>query len=257
MIPKLIHYCWFGPGRIPQDHAAFIAHWGTLMPDYEIRLWSERNCPDNPYLQSALQNRKWANAANWMRLAALKEHGGIYLDTDIEVLQRLDPFLSNEAFLGFEVSHIDWDGCVNNAVFGSSPGHWFVSELLRRIEADFDGKEQAHLSSPHLTTNVLREHGGLTHYGQQNLKGVEIYPVEYFYPYGWHEIFNPDRVKPHSHTIHWYGKSWVQDGQAEPLGRRIREKIHRVRWKLWKKRQILRSMQQNGGVPLPTQTAGK
>jgi mannosyltransferase OCH1-like enzyme len=224
------------------------------MPDYEFHLWNERNCPSSPYLTRALELGNWANAANWMRLAALNDCGGIYLDTDIEVLQSLDKFLDHESFVGFEVRHLDWDGCVNNAVFGAASGHWFVRELLRRIEAEFDGSEQAHLSSPHLTTNVLKENG-LGIYGRQSIRNVEVYPVEYFYPYGWHETFNPDCVTTDSHCIHWYGKSWVPKGEKEPLKRRVKARLHLMRWHLWKKRQVLAAIRATSATPQGTATS--
>lgn len=208
------------------------------MPDFEIKEWNEETSPRHPYLTNALANRKWANAANWVRLHALNKCGGIYLDTDIEVLRPLDDFLVNDAFVGFEVKHFDWEGCVNNAVFGSKKNHWFVQEMLDRISLDFDGTEEAHLSSPHLTTHVLQEHG-LEGYKGQNINGVEVYPVEIFYPYGWHENFNPDCIRENTHTIHWYGKSWQPKGTKEPLRRRVKAAYHLMRWHLWARRRVL------------------
>lgn len=231
-IPLIIHYCWFGRGRIPKNHQNYIDGWRELMPHFEIKEWNEENTPQHPYLVSALAKKKWANASNWMRLYALNEWGGIYLDTDIEVLRPLDGLLTNEAFVGFEVKHFDWEGCVNNAVLGSVKGHWFVGEMLDRISRDFDGTEEAHLSSPHLTTDVLLEHG-LDDYKRQNIAGVEVYPVEFFYPYGWHEIFNPDCVSKDTHTIHWYGKSWQPKAGREPWRRRVKATFNLMRWHLW------------------------
>ena len=248
MIPRIVHYCWFGPNKISMNHQGYIDGWKALMPDFEVMEWNEENSPRHPYLIKALENNKWANAANLVRLHALKEWGGIYLDTDIEVLRPLDAFLINDAFVGFEVRHFDWEGCVNNAVFGSVKDHWFVREMLDRISRDFDGTEQAHLSSPHLTTHVLQEHG-LDGYKRQNINGVEVYPVEVFYPYGWHEIFNPNCIGKDTHTIHWYGKSWQPKGAKDPWRRRVKATCNLMRWHLWARRRVLQGIFLETGRP--------
>jgi mannosyltransferase OCH1-like enzyme len=207
------------------------------MPEYEFKEWNEITSPTHPYLSKALELKKWANASNWVRLYALNKFGGVYLDTDVEVLLPLDPFLNGEAFVGFEVRHFDWDGCVNNAVFGSTRDHWFVRTMLDRISRDFDGTEEAHFSSPHLTTNVLQEFG-LEGYRRQNINGVEVYPVETFYPYGWHEIFNPDCVQLETHTIHWYSQSWLVKENKIPWRRRAKAAYNLIRWHLWAKKRF-------------------
>lgn len=219
-----------------------------MLPNFEFKKWSEENAPSHPYLIKALASKKWANASNWTRLYALQEFGGVYLDTDIEILRPIDQFLVQEAFVGFEVKHFDWEGCVNNAVYGSVKGHWFVREMLDRISKDFDGTEEAHLSSPHLTTFVLQEHG-LDGYRRQNIDGVEVYPAEVFYPYGWHEVFNPDCVGGDTHTIHWYGKSWQAKGTKESWRRRIKATCNLMRWHLWVRRRVLHATSLEAGRP--------
>lgn len=222
---------------MPRDHQRYLAGWKACMPEWTIQRWDESNTPQNPYLSNALRHRNWANASNWMRLHALADQGGIYLDTDIEVLRSLEPLREASAFVGFEVKHIDWEGCVNNAVFGATPGHTFTETLLQRIENEFDGTEKAHLSSPHLTTKVLQD-WGLKDYQRQNLGGVEIYPVEFLYPFGWHEDFSPDCLKPETYTIHWYGRSWTH--QTLPWRRRLRAAWQLTRWRLFRRQHLAR-----------------
>jgi len=237
MIPRILHYCWFGGGTLPSDHQRYITNWKKHMPNWTLRKWDESNAPANDYLSNALQQGNWANASNWMRLRALADEGGIYLDTDIEILRSLEPLRTETAFVGFEVKHADWEGCVNNAVFGAEPRHKFTQTLLERIEQEFDGTEEAHRSSPHLTTRVLEE-WGLKKYGRQTVQSVEVFPVEYFYPFGWHEDFSPDCLRKETYSIHWYGRSWTN--VKLPLRRRLRACWHLARWRLFRSRYLVR-----------------
>jgi mannosyltransferase OCH1-like enzyme len=208
MIPKIIHYCWFGQKEIPAKHAEYIASWSKVFEGYTIIKWNEENSPMHlPYMQNALQNKKWANLSNFTRLCALYEHGGVYLDTDIEVLKSFDPLLTNNCFLGFEDVHIEWDGCINNAVIGAIPQHSFIREMKDRLLKEFDGLEEAHLSSPNFTTKLLKEKG-LREYKEQYIGDIHIYPIEYFYPYSWHQHFTPECVKENTFCIHHFEKSW-------------------------------------------------
>lgn len=233
MIPPKIHYCWFGPSPLPRSQQKFIAGWRRLMPEYEFILWNEENAPANRYLSSALRHRNWANASNWLRLYALKNYGGVYLDTDIELIRSLEPLAIYDSFVGFEVPHFDWDGCVNNAVFGSIPHHWFVTELLARIERQFDGTEAANLSSPNMTTSVLKENG-LAVYSRADVRGVQVFPTEWFAPYGWHESFRTQRVTRNTFSIHWYKASWLTSGDPRTsLRRRAGDLYHRLLWVSW------------------------
>lgn len=121
MIPKILHYCWFGTKPIPEDYQGYIDGWKKLMPDYEIMLWNEANSPMHlPYLQAALRYKKWANLSNFVRIYALHQHGGIYMDTDMEVLKTLEPFRKCGSFLGFELGEKDnKEIVINNAIFWS------------------------------------------------------------------------------------------------------------------------------------------
>lgn len=158
MIPKIIHYCWFGPKEMPQKHIEYIKGWQDILPDYKFVKWNEENSPlDIPYMQHAYNNKKWTNLSNYIRLSALYEHGGIYLDTDVEVVKSFNPLLENKFFIGFEVVHADWDGCVNNAISGSVSHYPFIKELKERYVKEFDGLEEAHLSGPNFITKILKK----------------------------------------------------------------------------------------------------
>jgi len=179
------------------------------MPDYKIMLWNEANSPMHlPYLQAALKYKKWANLSNFVRIYALYHYGGIYMDTDMEVLQSLEPFRKYGSFLGLELGEKDpKDIVVNNAIFGAEKGHPFIKKCMDFYLKYFDGRDSALDSSPYLVTRLLKEEG-MHEYGRQNIGGVELFPKEYFYPYHITEKFHKDCVKANTYTIHHWGYSW-------------------------------------------------
>jgi hypothetical protein len=214
MIPKIIHYCWFGGNELPEEYALYIQEWRDLHPDWEIIRWDESNSPmEFQYMQNAQKNKQWANMSNLVRLVALKSMGGIYLDSDVKVLKPLTPLLSNNCFFGFEEgnenSDIFW---VNNAIAGSTKEHSFINVLYDKFLAEFDGTEVPNESSPRFTTKVLKEVKGLHKYGFQHLDDIVLYPNETFYPIGYNEAYklksiNPDDY-PDSYAIHMWGRTW-------------------------------------------------
>jgi len=217
MIPKKIHYCWFGGKELPFLVKKCIESWKSYLPGYEIKLWNEANSPMHiGYVSNALKHRKWANISNYVRLHALFEDGGIYLDTDIEIIKPLDAFLNQKGFLCFESKIVEEDHCVNNAIIGAIPKHPFINALKEAILENFDGTEMANLSSPNITTTLLKQRG-LKEYKLQEIDDLIIYPQEYFYPYSWNESFTMSCVKPETHAIHYYSTSWKEDALQEQL----------------------------------------
>ena len=210
MIPKIVHYCWFGSGEMPDDQKAFIEEWKVMHPKWKFKLWNEQNAPMYlDYMKTALKNEKWSNMSNYTRLHAICKEGGIYMDTDFKVLKPLTPLLKHKCFLGFERD--DSDGLwVNNAFIGCEAENPFVAKLMESLLEKFDGIEQANLSSPVLTTEALIEMG-LKKYKSQNLKGIKIYTKEYFYPIQYNERFNEDKDKSitsETYAVHMWADSW-------------------------------------------------
>ena len=111
MIPKILHYCWFGRGLMPQSQSDFIRHWRELMPDWQGIRWDESNFPVDfcPYTAEAYRQHKWAFVSDVARLKALYEMGGVYLDTDVELLSSLEPFLDDHLFSGVELYPEDFE----------------------------------------------------------------------------------------------------------------------------------------------------
>jgi len=232
MIPKIIHYCWFGTKPIPDDYQGYIDGWKKLMPDYEIMLWNEANSPMHlPYLQAALKYKKWANLSNFVRIYALYHHGGIYMDTDMEVLKSLEEFRQYGSFLGLELGEENpKDIVVNNAIFGAEKKHPFIEKCMDFYLKYFDGRDTALDSSPYLVTRLLKEEG-MHQYGRQNVGGVELFPKEYFYPYHITEQFTPECVKENTYTIHHWGYSWGKrpfSYRLEHLKKVTKDKVYQV-----------------------------
>ncbi len=215
MIPSIIHYCWFGDNPIPEESQALIAEWKTLHPGWTFIQWNESNSPmEIPYLSRALSENRFANLSNLVRLHALREMGGFYLDTDFKILKPLDALRHNRCFFGFEEgmedSSLFW---VNNAICGAEPGHPFINQVYNALLEQFDGTEDANLSSPRLITQQLQQAKNLTKYGFQQLDDVTLYPKEYFYPIHYNEAYKLAEVEKHifSETIaiHLWSRSWL------------------------------------------------
>lgn len=184
MIPRIIHYCWFGRGPMPELAQKCIASWHKYMPDYEYKLWNEDNFDITciPYVREAYDSRKFAFVTDYVRLYALYTEGGIYMDTDVEVLKPYDDLLHLTGFTGYEGSkHLP----PVTGTIASEAGNEWVKEQL-------DAYEGIHFLLPDgtmdLTTNTVRisrimKQGGFIQDGKKKeYKGMHIFPVEYFCP---------------------------------------------------------------------------
>lgn len=184
MIPKIIHYCWFGRGEMPVTAKKCIASWHRLMPDYEYKLWDEDDFDVNvvPYTKEAYEAKKYAFVSDYVRLWALNNEGGVYLDTDVEVVKPFDDLLGYDAFAGFEGSkHLPVGTCV---MASKADGLW-VSEMLGAYQDRRFVKEDG---SYDLVTNVqfitarMCEQGFAPNGKEQDYKDLHIFPVDYFSP---------------------------------------------------------------------------
>jgi len=207
MIPKKIHYCWVG--NVPRNERIkrCMESWQRVLPDYEIIEWNENSIPiENKYCTEALKQGLWSKVSNFIRLYALQKEGGVYLDTDFEILKRLDPLLMNDCFLGFQriEPHIGW---ATNGILGATKNHPFLHMCLERTQKIFL-EQNFFILSPRLTTLILKEMG-LREYGLQTINGVTIYPKEYFYPYAWYEQFTPDCITENTYAVHHWEGSWI------------------------------------------------
>lgn len=212
MIPKIIHYCWFGGNPLPALAQKCISSWKKYLPDYEIREWNERNfdIESNIYVKEAYGARKFAFVTDYVRLFALYNEGGIYMDTDVEVLKSLDRFLIHSAFLGFED-----DRMISTGIMASEKGaRWAKDNLAYYSDRHFlrpDGTFD-------LTTNVIILTEYMLKQGLQQNNTYQDFPdLITFYP---KDFFSPKSHKngklyltENTYTIHHFAGSWLTPWQ--------------------------------------------
>lgn len=219
MIPKKIHYCWFGGGEMSESMQECMESWKKFCPDYELIEWNEArfDVRCNRYAREAYEAEKWAFVADMVRLYALVTEGGVYLDTDVELVKPLDG-LTFSAGIGFES-----DSLLSTAFMAAERGNPCFEALL----AEYDGlpfiKEDG---TPDLTTNVERvteffASRGLRRNGmRQEVAGVAVLPSEYFSP----KDFQTGKlqVTENTYAIHRFEGSWLcdEDRTAEAFKRR-------------------------------------
>lgn len=227
MIPKKIHYCWFGSAPMSELNERCLESWRRVMPDYQIKRWDESNTPlDSPYARAAYKKGAWSRLSNLVRMRVLYAEGGIYLDTDAEALRDFGPLLGDRCFLGFQQAEeeADW---ANGAVWGAEAGHPFLMRCLELTEELF-AETGRFPRSPQVLTRVLKE-SGLREYKQQEIAGVTLYPAEYFYPYPWFGEFSPDCVRENTYCIHYWEGSWLKQERDRILSpRRIIKRCART-----------------------------
>ncbi|WAC42073.1 glycosyltransferase family 32 protein [Pedobacter sp. SL55] len=209
MIPKIIHYCWFGRGEMPKLALDCLASWKKFLPEYEIKLWNEDNFDfgSYKYAADAYKERKFAFVSDVCRLYVLKEFGGLYLDTDVEFIKPFpDQFLADIAFTGFE------DQLVSAGVIGSVKNGEWVSNLLSLYHTKSfyktDGSLDVNPITEMMTDHLGKEKGVLANNTYQKVTGYcTIYPSEYFYPKSWKTL--KMNITPNTYCIHHFAGSWI------------------------------------------------
>lgn len=224
MIPKRIHYCWFGRGEKPKLAKRCIASWKKYCPDYEIIEWNEDNfdIAAYPYAAYCYRQRKWAFLSDFVRLVVVEAHGGLYFDTDVELVQSPSFLLEHEAFFGFEnAAYINTGhgfGAISHAPSVIAMLHTYLS-----LQPDREGNYPI-IGCPELNTTALVELGLQCSGKRQTVAGAEIYPAEYFNPYE----SSTGRLRRTKETvsIHWYSMSWLSRGQI--LRSKFTRPFHRL-----------------------------
>lgn len=204
-IPKIIHYCWFG-GDIPPQMQQWMNTWDVYLAGFERMEWNDSNIVlDTPFLKSAYQQKRWNRLSNYIRMRAVLEFGGVYLDTDFEFIRPIDDLMQFDCFVAFQTKAWNRYGSVNNAILASCPGHNLWEENLQEMRKTHETSGTLE-PGPKILTNVL-EKRGLREVREQDLGDIHLFPREYFYPYFWGEPFHPEiHITPATRAIHhWYG----------------------------------------------------
>lgn len=215
-IPAKIHYCWFGRNEIPLKDREYIAGWEKLCPKYEIVCWNEDNfdIDRNEYVRYAYSKKKWAFVADYVRMYVLYHEGGIYLDTDVELLKNLDELRYQYAYMGMEES-----GCVNSGVgMGTVSGNPVIREVLQLYDSitksDIESWTKWKVNAE-WESDVLRKYGFVANNQYQIVKNIAIYPSEFFSPV----LVGQKKIELSNQTfsIHHYHYSWMDEKQRNAI----------------------------------------
>lgn len=209
MIPKIIHYVWVGGKPLTSLAKKCIKSWKKFCPDYKIIQWNESNfdIKQNQYCREAYENKKWAFVSDYIRVKVLKEYGGIYMDTDVEVKKPLDSFLYNKAFSGYEN-----DNQIPTGIMGSIKDGIWITELLKDYDdkkfVNKDGSLNLETNVKQITRTTLRMFPEIKlNNTYTNCKEVVFYPKDYFCPIDYATL--KKRCTENTTTIHWFAGSWV------------------------------------------------
>ncbi len=229
MIPKVIHYCWVGGKPIPDQNKRWIDSWHKFCPDYEIVEWNEDNydITKNRYMYEAYKQKKWGFVPDYARLDIIYNYGGIYLDTDVELIKSMDDLLYQKGFAGFESKDY-----VNLGLgFGAVRHLPIIKKMMDDYEQrEFINQDGNLVASPSLQTEVL-EKEGLNKDGEyQIVDDLTIFPEKMFC--GKNYRTRLIELKSYTHSIHHYDASWIDDD--------IREKTERFERLLKRNNKLLR-----------------
>lgn len=217
MIPKVIHYCWFGRNPLPPLAVKCIESWKKYLPGYEIKEWNEDNFDVNiiPYTREAYEARKYAFVSDYARFYILYHHGGLYFDTDVEVIRPMDDIVERGAFMGCENEAGQGAGATAPAVapglgLGCNPGQGLYAEILelysglrfKRADGGLNLKTVVEY-----TTELLVSKGLKNVNEKQCIADVQIYPKEYFCPMDYET--NKLDITTNTRSIHHYAASWI------------------------------------------------
>ena len=237
MIPKIIHYCWFGRNPLPEDAIKCIESWKKYCPDYKIIQWNEDNynINKNQYMADAYKERKWAFVSDYARLDVVNQYGGIYMDTDVELIKPLDKFLTKKMFCGWEerdkhyvLKNPQYENSVNFGLgYGSekdNPISKDILEFYKHISFYNDDGSLNLIACPHYQTEVMKKYGlDDTIRSYQEILYATVYPEDYFSP----KSITTGKIILTDNTvsIHHFSMSWISPGE---------KKIQNLEWKLQK-----------------------
>lgn len=211
MIPRIIHYCWFGRNPLPKSAQKCIESWKKYFPDYEIREWNEDNFDVNiiPYTQEAYAVKKYAFVSDFARFWILYKYGGLYFDTDVEVLKSMDAIITRGPFMGceYEAGDMSVASVAPGLGLGANPGLGLYKEILDLYTSIHFVNKNGSFNQKTVVqymTELLCKYGMLQINKAQFIEGIWIYPQEYFCPFHGRSI----RFTKNTYSVHHYMSSW-------------------------------------------------
>ncbi len=213
MIPKIIHYCWFGPKPFPRIVLSCINSWRTHLGDYEFKFWNEGNSPMSiPFVQQAYREKKYAFVSDCIRFHGLLQYGGIYLDTDMYVIKPFEPLLDDDLFFGWEDRE---KSIVSGGIIGSRPEHPFIRKIFDYYKLNtYDPQKKSDLILPRVLSRIYS--------GEANKEQITVHPFTYFYPFPYEEKENVRRfrryIEDETMAVHLWNIGWA------PLHLKLRDK---------------------------------
>lgn len=210
MITKTIHYCWFGNNEKSKLARKCLESWKKYCPDFEIIEWNENNFDINmiDYTRFTFENKLYAYLSDYVRLWAVYNYGGLYFDTDVELIKQPDRLLQEKAFLGFESVEYINTGLGFGAQRYNSDIHLMMDQYERLSYEDCNTRYKNNkclVGSPKMNTFALTPSGLLQNGEEQRVNSVHIYPVEYFCPFN--DVTGEMNITDNTYSIHWYSKS--------------------------------------------------
>lgn len=214
MIAKTIHYCWFGGNPLPKDARKCIDSWRKYLPNYEIKEWNEDNfdVTANKYIEEAYRQKKYAFVSDYARFKVLHDHGGVYFDTDVEVIKPMRDIITSGPFMGFEKS-LATNGHGRDIPLGVNPGLGMAAEagmpFLKEILDYYDTITFDILEGTivYHTTRLLAKAGLRQENALQQVAGFTIYPDDYLCPMD--STTGIVTKTPNTVSIHHYSCSWM------------------------------------------------
>lgn len=209
MIPKIIHYCWFGGNPLPELARKCIDSWKKYCPDYEIKRWDETNFDVNccDYVREVYEAKMWAFVSDYARFKILYENGGVYFDTDVELIKPIDDIIEEGPFMGLERS--DKVAVAPGLGLATNAGLGLAKEVLESYHISHFEKDTNGLYETVVTrvTNIILKHGDIYPDKITEVAGITIYPSEYFCPLSYYT--GEMNITDNSRSIHHYMASWV------------------------------------------------
>ena len=224
-IPKIIHYCWFGGNEKPEIVKKCIESWKKYMPDYEIKEWNESNydCLKNRYIKEAYNSKKWAFVSDYARFDILYLYGGIYFDTDVELLKSIPhEILANKAFTCTEPT-----GKVNpGLIFACEKNNFIAKKMIDTYNQDsfLDDKKNPICKTVNAyITEILYRYGYEEKNKLQKVNDLVIYPSEYFCGFDL-DIMEKD-ITQNTISVHHYSGTWIKQGLKQKIQKIIKRKF--------------------------------